>query len=146
MEVFYYSYGRGWKYWIYIVLVHLTVPPQWNWNFGVCFDLFFFSSKGKYYYEVSCHDQGLCRVGWSTMQASLDLGEFPHIYWNPLDNSHCHIYEMAVILFSSCKEGRLGKGSSTMEFKTCTNLLLKGEKSVYGANVSNDLFPFVSVF
>ncbi|RMC17229.1 hypothetical protein DUI87_05807 [Hirundo rustica rustica] len=32
---------------------------------------------GKYYYEVSCHDQGLCRVGWSTMQASLDLGEFP---------------------------------------------------------------------
>ncbi|XP_053565637.1 ATP-dependent RNA helicase DDX1 [Bombina bombina] len=31
-------------------------------------------SKGKYYYEVSCHDQGLCRVGWSTLQASLDLG------------------------------------------------------------------------
>ncbi|XP_006140872.1 ATP-dependent RNA helicase DDX1 isoform X2 [Tupaia chinensis] len=30
--------------------------------------------KGKHYYEVSCHDQGLCRVGWSTMQASLDLG------------------------------------------------------------------------
>ncbi|KAF4801092.1 ATP-dependent RNA helicase DDX1 [Turdus rufiventris] len=32
------------------------------------------SAFGKYYYEVSCHDQGLCRVGWSTMQASLDLG------------------------------------------------------------------------
>ncbi|XP_073481453.1 ATP-dependent RNA helicase DDX1 [Aquarana catesbeiana] len=31
-------------------------------------------SKGKYYYEVSCHDQGLCRVGWSSLQASLDLG------------------------------------------------------------------------
>uniref|UniRef100_A0A803JJS7 ATP-dependent RNA helicase n=1 Tax=Xenopus tropicalis TaxID=8364 RepID=A0A803JJS7_XENTR len=31
-------------------------------------------NKGKYYYEVSCHDQGLCRVGWSTLQASLDLG------------------------------------------------------------------------
>ncbi|XP_043920740.1 ATP-dependent RNA helicase DDX1 [Protopterus annectens] len=30
--------------------------------------------KGKYYYEVSCHDQGLCRVGWSTLQAALDLG------------------------------------------------------------------------
>ncbi|XP_051510873.1 ATP-dependent RNA helicase DDX1-like [Myxocyprinus asiaticus] len=30
--------------------------------------------KGKYYYEVACHDQGLCRVGWSTSQASLDLG------------------------------------------------------------------------
>ncbi|KAM9317423.1 ATP-dependent RNA helicase DDX1 [Gastrophryne carolinensis] len=31
-------------------------------------------NKGKYYYEMSCHDQGLCRVGWSTLQASLDLG------------------------------------------------------------------------
>ncbi|XP_075717202.1 ATP-dependent RNA helicase DDX1 isoform X1 [Rhinoderma darwinii] len=31
-------------------------------------------NKGKYYYEVSCHDQGLCRVGWSSLQASLDLG------------------------------------------------------------------------
>ncbi|CAI5769587.1 ATP-dependent RNA helicase DDX1 [Podarcis lilfordi] len=31
-------------------------------------------TKGKYYYEVSCRDQGLCRVGWSSMQASLDLG------------------------------------------------------------------------
>ncbi|KAI4577487.1 hypothetical protein MJT46_003322 [Ovis ammon polii x Ovis aries] len=31
-------------------------------------------TKGKHYYEVSCHDQGLCRVGWSTMQACLDLG------------------------------------------------------------------------
>uniref|UniRef100_A0A9J8C6X2 ATP-dependent RNA helicase n=1 Tax=Cyprinus carpio carpio TaxID=630221 RepID=A0A9J8C6X2_CYPCA len=31
-------------------------------------------TKGKYYYEVTCSDQGLCRVGWSTAQASLDLG------------------------------------------------------------------------
>lgn len=31
---------------------------------------------GKYYYEVTCHDQGLCRVGWSTSQAALDLGVF----------------------------------------------------------------------
>ncbi|XP_029937344.1 ATP-dependent RNA helicase DDX1-like [Myripristis murdjan] len=31
-------------------------------------------TKGKYYYEVTCHDQGLCRVGWSTSQAALDLG------------------------------------------------------------------------
>ncbi|KAG9494613.1 hypothetical protein GDO78_002121 [Eleutherodactylus coqui] len=31
-------------------------------------------TKGKYYYEMSCHDQGLCRVGWSTLQACLDLG------------------------------------------------------------------------
>ncbi|KAL0967124.1 hypothetical protein UPYG_G00248070 [Umbra pygmaea] len=31
-------------------------------------------TKGKYYYEVTCHDQGLCRIGWSTSMASLDLG------------------------------------------------------------------------
>uniref|UniRef100_A0A672P3X8 ATP-dependent RNA helicase n=1 Tax=Sinocyclocheilus grahami TaxID=75366 RepID=A0A672P3X8_SINGR len=31
-------------------------------------------TKGKYYYEVACYDQGLCRLGWSTAEASLDLG------------------------------------------------------------------------
>ncbi|XP_067005391.1 ATP-dependent RNA helicase Ddx1 [Anabrus simplex] len=31
-------------------------------------------SKGKYYYEATVTDEGLCRVGWSTAQASLDLG------------------------------------------------------------------------
>uniref|UniRef100_A0AAR2JDG3 ATP-dependent RNA helicase n=1 Tax=Pygocentrus nattereri TaxID=42514 RepID=A0AAR2JDG3_PYGNA len=31
-------------------------------------------TKGKYYYEVTCQDQGLCRIGWSTSQAALDLG------------------------------------------------------------------------
>ncbi|KAG7265895.1 hypothetical protein CRUP_009499 [Coryphaenoides rupestris] len=31
-------------------------------------------TKGKHYYEVSCHDQGLCRVGWSSSLAALDLG------------------------------------------------------------------------
>ncbi|KAI9544265.1 hypothetical protein NQZ68_005315, partial [Dissostichus eleginoides] len=31
-------------------------------------------TKGKYYYEVTCHDQGLCRIGWSSSQAALDLG------------------------------------------------------------------------
>ncbi|XP_066593768.1 ATP-dependent RNA helicase Ddx1 [Prorops nasuta] len=30
--------------------------------------------KGKYYYEATVVDEGLCRVGWSTSQASLDLG------------------------------------------------------------------------
>ncbi|KAL1117818.1 hypothetical protein AAG570_004133 [Ranatra chinensis] len=31
-------------------------------------------SSGKYYYEVKVSDEGLCRIGWSTSQASLDLG------------------------------------------------------------------------
>lgn len=29
---------------------------------------------GKFYYEATVTDEGLCRVGWSTAQASLDLG------------------------------------------------------------------------
>ncbi|VDP01604.1 unnamed protein product [Soboliphyme baturini] len=29
---------------------------------------------GKYYYEATVTDEGLCRVGWSTPHASLDLG------------------------------------------------------------------------
>ncbi|MFH4977914.1 hypothetical protein AB6A40_004623 [Gnathostoma spinigerum] len=31
-------------------------------------------SKGKYYYEGRITDDGLCRLGWSTSEASLDLG------------------------------------------------------------------------
>lgn len=30
--------------------------------------------KGKYYFEATVTDEGLCRVGWSTQQANLDLG------------------------------------------------------------------------
>jgi len=29
---------------------------------------------GKYYYEAVVTDEGLCRVGWSTLKATLDLG------------------------------------------------------------------------
>ncbi|XP_076029050.1 ATP-dependent RNA helicase Ddx1-like isoform X1 [Oratosquilla oratoria] len=32
------------------------------------------TGKGKYYYEATVSDEGLCRVGWSTRQAALDLG------------------------------------------------------------------------
>jgi ATP-dependent RNA helicase DDX1 len=31
-------------------------------------------NKGKYYYEATVTDEGLCRVGWSTPEATLDLG------------------------------------------------------------------------
>ena len=33
--------------------------------------------KGQVYYEITVADEGLCRVGWSTRQASLDLGNEP---------------------------------------------------------------------
>lgn len=29
---------------------------------------------GKFYFEATVTDEGLCRVGWSTQQANLDLG------------------------------------------------------------------------
>ncbi|XP_020295274.1 ATP-dependent RNA helicase Ddx1 [Pseudomyrmex gracilis] len=32
------------------------------------------SGSGKYFFEAHVTDEGLCRVGWSTSQASLDLG------------------------------------------------------------------------
>jgi hypothetical protein len=31
-------------------------------------------NRGKYYYEATVTDEGLCRVGWSTWEASHDLG------------------------------------------------------------------------
>lgn len=31
-------------------------------------------SKGRFYYEVTVEDEGLSRVGWSTTNASMDLG------------------------------------------------------------------------
>ena len=31
---------------------------------------------GMYYYEATVTDEGLCRVGWATDLASLDLGKF----------------------------------------------------------------------
>jgi hypothetical protein len=30
--------------------------------------------SGKYAFEATVTDEGLCRVGWSTLQANLDLG------------------------------------------------------------------------
>lgn len=30
--------------------------------------------KGKFYFESTVTDEGLCRVGWSTQEANLDLG------------------------------------------------------------------------
>lgn len=32
------------------------------------------TGKGKYYYEATVADEGLCRIGWSTEKAALDLG------------------------------------------------------------------------
>lgn len=34
----------------------------------------FISMAGRYYYEATVTDEGLCRVGWSTDKATLDLG------------------------------------------------------------------------
>lgn len=35
------------------------------------------ASQGRLYYEITVADEGLCRVGWATRQASLDLGNDP---------------------------------------------------------------------
>ena len=38
------------------------------------FFFFFFFFVGKYYFEATVTDEGLCRVGWSTEKAKLELG------------------------------------------------------------------------
>lgn len=38
--------------------------------------LFWNPISGKYYYEGTVTDDGLCRLGWSTSDALLDLGKF----------------------------------------------------------------------
>ena len=41
-----------------------------SWNQLLQFSIF----SGMYYYEATVTDEGLCRVGWATDLASLDLG------------------------------------------------------------------------
>ena len=36
--------------------------------------VFFLQNRGTYYYEATVTDEGLCRLGFSTSEASLDLG------------------------------------------------------------------------
>ena len=38
------------------------------------------AGRGRFYYEATVTDEGLCRVGFSTDQASLDLGTCPFGY------------------------------------------------------------------
>lgn len=40
--------------------------------FRICYDSF---ALGKYYYEAYVASDGLCRVGWSTPDAALNLGK-----------------------------------------------------------------------
>ena len=50
------------------------------------------SLLGKYYYEASVTDEGLCRVGWSTELAALDLGQLVinnNVQFQKISNPHC---------------------------------------------------------
>ncbi|KAK6054437.1 SPRY domain protein, partial [Cooperia oncophora] len=42
-------------------------------------------SKGKYYYEAKITRDGLCRIGWSTLKATLDLAPSDLIEWRGLE-------------------------------------------------------------
>ena len=39
-----------------------------------------FSNRGTYYYEATVTDEGLCRLGFSTPEAALDLGTCKYGY------------------------------------------------------------------
>ncbi len=62
-------------------------------------------SLGKFYYEVACHDQGLCRVGWSTAQASLDLGMF--LYDLIILICLCHYFSNNNVWYSIFRNGQI---------------------------------------
>ena len=52
---------------------------------------FFRYFTGKYYYEATVTDEGLCRVGWSTQAATLELGMVFHSVFFKFSHSvHCH--------------------------------------------------------
>jgi hypothetical protein len=44
---------------------------------------------GKYYYEVTIENDGLCRVGWSTASARLDLGTDNQVEFSTTELSIC---------------------------------------------------------
>lgn len=85
-----------------------------------------FVHPGKYYYEVTCHDQGLCRIGWSTSQAALDLGMLIYSSQSPLCrtakiNTLKHQLNPKLLYFSGTDKygfgfGGTGKKSNNKQF------------------------------
>ena len=55
------------------------------------------SLLGKYYYEATVTDEGLCRVGWSTDLAALDLGQLviinSNVRFQKISNPHRGVRE-----------------------------------------------------
>jgi len=46
------------------------------WYFLYYREFSYFSILGKYYYEAIIESDGLCRMGWATFRANLNLGDF----------------------------------------------------------------------
>ena len=38
-------------------------------------------ARGRHYYEATVTDEGLCRLGWSTTSATLELGVYVWLVW-----------------------------------------------------------------
>ena len=81
------SSDQGWRMSIQDRDKDLAITPdglraqsrhQKAWN--GCRASFGVSGKGQYYYEAIVVDEGLCRIGWATDQAALDLGTCQYGY------------------------------------------------------------------
>lgn len=75
---------------------------------------------GKYYYEVTCQDQGLCRVGWSTGQAALDLGNHDTVQCILAILKACQQHSVSILFAGTDKHGfgfgGTGKKSNNKQF------------------------------
>ncbi len=79
--------GSGWKMSVHDRGQAIAISPdglktqsrhQKEWH--GCRASYGVSGRGRYYYEAAVTDEGLCRVGFSTPEASLDLGTCQYGY------------------------------------------------------------------
>lgn len=71
------------------------------------------SLLGKYYYEATITDEGLCRIGWSTELAALDLGQLVinnNVYTAIPENIQLYRVLEEGVLSTRFKTSMTGKG------------------------------------
>lgn len=81
------------------------------------------SLLGKYYYEATVTDEGLCRIGWSTELAALDLGQLvinTSVYTAVLENIQLYRGLGEGFLSTRFKTSMTGKGFTKKKNKKLT--------------------------
>ena len=58
--------------------------------------------SGKHYFEATVTDEGLCRVGWSTAQGTLELGRHNHHCTIITINSYAAVHRCVCVCVCMC--------------------------------------------